>query len=237
MKLPRVRFAIVSGALLLAATFTSGCAYQYRTSTAQISSTDLANLYNCILNQNCSSTSASSTAASSTAAGSTSTTQGLLNQDPNAIAFYAESDSSRPVWSVLAFNDMGLLSQQWSSSSLPQPVYAENSGLQHVDVIFVDGYNVDNSGNPIRSFELLMKFDDGQDPSFYSVWDSVPGTTSFSNGLFSVEMNPVAGGGQELWLQTNDIDSNQNFNASIQLQVFDANGNPAGQISTMTGFD
>ncbi len=231
-------------ALVATVVFAGGCAYQYRTSTPQISSSSLASLYDCILAQSCSTSNTgtnSSTGSSSTTVtptGATSSTQGLLNQDQTALAFYAESDSSRPVWSVLAFNEMGLLSSQWSSSSgMPQPVFAESSGLQHVDVIFVDGYNIDSSGNPVRSFELLMKFIDSQGNITYSVWDSIPGTTSFSNGLFDVEMNPVQGTGQQLWLQSSDINSSQEFNASIQLQVFDANGNPAGQISTMTGFE
>lgn len=210
---------------------TSGCAYQYRTSTPQTSSSNVAAIYNEIMSGGANG--ASSTGSTSTLSASN---PGLLNQDSTAVAYYVESDSARPVWSVLAFNNMGLLSSDMSLSS-GQPVYAENSGIQHVDIIFVDGYQLDNSGNPVRSYELLMKMSDGQN-NYYAVWDSVPGSDQFgSDGIFSVEMNPVEGNGSTLWLQSNDIDSSQDFNASIRLQVFDNSGQYAGQISTMTGFE
>ena len=225
--------------ILILAISVGGCAYQYRTTGAQISSTQLINLYNEIESGGAIASSNGNNGSLAATSSSPTTNQGLLNTDPTAIAFYVGDDPSRPVNSVLAFDNMSVLSSNFTcqDSSL---AYVECSGLAHVQVIFVDGYNVDNNGNPVRSFELLMKLTDSANNVYYSAWQSVPGSDDWSGGLFSVDMTPVSGTGQPLVLETTDIDSSQDFNSAIKLQVLVGNGQSAqyaGQISTMTGFD
>ncbi len=222
--------------ILALAVSVGGCAYQFRTTGAQIGSTQLTSLYNEIESSGAAASNNGSLAAT---ASSPTTNQGLLNTDSTAIAFYVGDDPSRPVNSVLAFDNTSVLSSNFTCQD-PSTAYVECSGLAHAQVIFVDGYNVDNNGNPVRSFELLMKLTDSANNVYYSVWQSVPGSDNWSGGLFSVDMTPVSGTGQPLVLETTDIDSSQDFNSAIKLQVFVGSGQStqyAGQISTMTGFN
>ncbi len=214
-----------------------GCAYQYRTAGQQISGSQFTTLYQCILagGTNCGATGSSASGATP-AVTSATPTQGMMASDPNAIAYYVGDNGARPVSSVIGFDDMSVLASAFTCGN-QSVAYVECSGVAHAQVIFVVGNSTDNNGNTVRSYELLVQLTDFQNNVYNGVWESAPNTDTWSNGLFRVEMTPVSGTGQSLVLQTNDFDASQVFNSAIQLQVFDSNGNYAGQISTMTGFD
>ncbi len=203
----------------------ASCAYQDRTSSQQLSDSAVVNAYNTLMGGGASATGSTGTT------GTTTSGSGLFNQDPQATIFFVQTDGSRPITSVLAMDDMSVLSSAWDQG---EPIY--DTIEVSAQIFFVVALTTDGNGNTQNAYELDIGLTDNQGNAQTLTWTSVPGSDSFSSNGFSVQMTGSDGNTNPIILSSSDV-TNGSFNSAIKLIIQDQNGDPAaGQISTMAGY-
>ncbi len=198
----------------------SACSTQYRDALPQISEDELVQMFGTISERaNDSYVKALSSSTDVFGGGTT-------------VMWHARDEKGRPAASVLSVEDMSIFNNGASNPS----AWASSGTrswqvLTQVDVIFVDSVDV----NKQRVFSLLLSMvgvgDSGEMIESYYAVSSEPGSQKFTDDEFEVRVG-------DLTLVSRDLsdDFDDELAGSVKLDIYDANGDYVGQVSTMSGY-